>query len=606
MCKWTKSSLDQLDYSDNLTMQLLSHLRVLLRPYWKQVSLSLLALLFITAAQLVIPRIIQQVIDTGLPNGDVGFLIVSALIIVGIGILRAFVYFWQRYLNAWVAQKVSFDLRNRLYNHIQRLPFSYHDRAQTGQLISCCIEDVYSTNEFMGFGVGELFSITFLFTGITILLFSNNPRLAVVALIPMLPLVLITTRFGKRITRLFFQVDQALGKLSARLQENVSGAQVVRAFVREPFEINRFDQANKDLYDIRVTALSEFAKIFPSTHLLVTIGTILILWFGGHMVLRGELTLGELVAFNAFLLLMAQPAQRLAWTVNMGGEAAAGLQRIFEILNHEPTIKSPPCAISLPTLSGWVEFRDVWFRYEGEQTTALEDIQLTVQPNQIIALIGQTGSGKSSLINLIPRFHDVEKGAVLVDGHDIRQVDLPSLRQQIGIVLQTTLLFSESVVENIAFGRLDATDEAIIKAAKAAQAHEFITNLPEGYNTIVGERGTTLSGGQRQRVAIARALLMDPRILILDDSTSSVDIETEHQIQQALNHLMAGRTTFVIAHRLATVRRADLILVLDGGRIVARGRHDDLLAQGGLYREIYELQLKGQEEVLEETRAFAD
>lgn len=571
----------------------------LLRPYRKQVLLALLALLITTAAQLVIPTIIQQVIDVGLVRGETRFLALAALIIIAIGMVRAFVYFWQRYLNAWVAQKVSYDLRNRLYGHIQRLTFSYHDHAQTGQLISRCIEDVRSTNEFTGFGVVELIRTVLLITGISVLLFLTNYQLAILALLPLLPLVLVTTRFGRRISKLFLQVDQALGELSTRLQENVTGVQVVRAFAREPHEIERFEEANQGLYNTRVRTFGEFAKIFPTTHLLVTLGTILILWFGGHMVLRGEMTVGEIVAFNAYLILMAQPAQQLAWVVNMGGEAVAGINRIFEILDHEPEIKSPHPSTKLPPFSGAIEFRDVWFRYTGETAYALEEINLKVKPNQVIALIGPTGSGKTSLINLIPRFYDVTQGAVLVDGVDVRKLDIPTLRKQIGIVLQTSLLFSETIAENIAYGRPNATDQEIVAAAKAAQAHDFITNLPEGYNTIVGERGITLSGGQRQRVAIARALLMDPKILILDDSTSSVDTETEYLIQQALTRLMVGRTTFVIAHRLSTVRRADLILVMDGGRILERGDHESLLVQGGLYREIYDLQLRPQEDLSE-------
>ncbi len=567
----------------------------LLRPHLRQTALTLLALLGITAIELSIPGVIRTIIDRGLAAREYPILINAGLFLLGIGLVRAFLLFWQRYLSMSVAYKVAYDLRNRLYDHIQRLTFSYHDHAQSGQLISRCIEDVNATNRFAGLGLVELVRIVMLIAGIAVLLFATNIQLAIIAMLPIFPLLLLTTSFGKRISKLFYQIDEALGELSSRLQENVTGAQVVRAFAREPHEIRRFRAANRDLYDTRVRTFSEFAKIFPTTHLLVTLGTILIIWFGGQMVLRGELTIGEVVAFNAYLLLMAQPAQQLAWTVNLGGEAIAGINRIFDVLDHHPEIATPAKARPLPVLEGGVEFENVSFRYEGETNDALADINLVVEPNKVIALIGPTGSGKTSLVNLIPRFYDATSGTVRIDGIDVRQLDLTSLRRQIGIVLQTSLLFSDSVAENIAFGRPEASDQEIVAAARAAQAHQFIEQLPDGYNTIVGERGITLSGGQRQRIAIARALILNPRILILDDSTSSVDTETENLIQQALAKLMAGRTTFVIAHRLSTVRRSDLILVLDHGRIIERGTHQDLLNRDGLYREIYDLQLSHQE-----------
>jgi ATP-binding cassette subfamily B protein len=585
-------------------MRSLWRVSAFLRPYRIQVLLSLLALLGITAAQLVVPTIIRQVIDVGLAAGQVRFLFFSALLILGIGLLRAGLNYSQRYLSEWIAAHIGYDLRNRLYNHIQHLPFSYHDHAQTGQLISRCIEDVRSIERFTGYGVAELLRMSLLLVGIVALLFSQNPRLAAVALLPLAPLGLLTSSFGQRVGKYFLAVDNALGELSSRLQENVVGAQVVRAFAREPYEMQRFAGANRVLYDARVKVNSEWSKILPTSHFLVTLGTLLILWFGGGMVLRGEMTIGEMVAFNSYLLMVAGPVQQLTWLVNLAGEAAAGVQRTFEVLDTTPEIETPPGAIQLPPLEGRVEFKEVSFQYYGETARALQDINLSVEPNQVIALIGPTGSGKTSLVNLIPRFYDASHGAVLVDGCNVRTVDLVSLRRQIGIVLQTSLLFSTTVHENIAFGRPEASLEVVVAAAEAAQAHEFIQALPMGYDTLVGERGVTLSGGQRQRVAIARALLMDPRILILDDSTSSVDTQTERLIQQALNRLMEGRTTFVIAHRLSTVKRADLILVMDSGRIVERGTHRQLLAQDGLYREIYELQLRDQERFREEMEAL--
>mgnify|MGYP001024437437 FL=1 len=575
-----------------------------LRSYWGQITLSLLLLLVLTGLGLLVPAIIQRVIDVGIKNEDLAYLLKSALLILGIGAAHAVLIYFQRYLSEWIAQKIGYDMRNRLYDHIQHLPFSYHDHAQTGQLISRCIEDVRAIQNFAGTGVVELVRVVLLLVGVSILLFTTNASLAAIALLPLIPLMLLAGDFGRRIGGYFLNVDRALGDLSARLQENVSGVQVVRAFANEGHEMQRFRKSNRLLYQSRVRVVTEWAKIMPSTNFLIAAGTMLILWFGGKMVLNQELSIGELVAFNSYVLMLANPAQQLTWLVNAAGEAIAGVQRAFEVLDTQPAIQSPPDAVQLPLLSGQVEFDRVSFQYSGETAVALQDIHVTIQPNQLVALIGPTGSGKTSLVNLIPRFYDVSQGSVSVDGQDVRVVDLVSLRRQIGIVLQTSLLFSASLRENIAYGRPEASLDEVIAAAKAAQAHDFIMEMADGYDTVVGERGITLSGGQRQRVAIARALLMDPRILILDDSTSSVDTHTERLIQQALDNLMVGRTTFVIAHRLSTVRRADLILVMDGGRIVERGTHTELLAQDGLYREIYELQLRDQESFHEEMQAL--
>lgn len=575
-----------------------------MRPYWLQVSLALLALVAMTVISLTIPLIIREVIDVGLVNGDNQLLITAALILVGIGIVNAVLMYWQRYLTERIAAQVGYDLRNRMYDHIQRLSFTYHDHAETGQLISRTIEDVRSIERFTGNGIVDLIHLILLFLGIVVLLFSANPRLAVIALLPMLPLVLITSNFGKKLSNYFLAVDNSLGELSARIQENVLGVQVVRAFAREPYEIERFNNVNLVLYKARVSVIGEWSKIMPTSHLLVILSTILILWFGGEMVISGEISIGEMVAFNSYLLLLAEPARQLTWLVNMGGEAVAGVKRTFEVLDHKPAIQTPFGAVVLPTLAGKVTFQEVSLAYLGEKTHALFEIDLEVQPNQVIALIGATGSGKTSLVNLIPRFYDPVHGSVQVDGIDVRNVDLVSLRKQIGIVLQTSLLFSASIRENIAYGRPDAGEDEIINAAKAAQAHEFIISFPAGYETMVGERGVTLSGGQRQRVAIARALLMDPRILILDDSTSSVDMQTEQLIQKALWQLMEGRTTFVIAHRLSTVQRADLILVMEKGQVIEQGTHRALLNQDGLYREICELQLQDREKFIEEVQAI--
>ncbi len=581
-------------------MKYLFKLRSYLKPYIWQILLNMLILLSVTGLSLVVPQIIQGVIDQGLQAGETAFLIRSALILVCIGTFTAVLNLGQRYLTEWIGAHMGYDLRNAMYDRIQYLSFTYHDHSTTGQLINRCIEDVRAVQSFAGDSLVQIVQLSVLSVGVVAVLVSRNPWLAAVALVPLVPMVMMTTDFGQRITRLFYVVDNTLGDLSAQLQENVSGVQVVRSFARESHEIDRFDQINRSYFNARIKVLSEWSKVMPTTNLLITMGTILILMVGGPLVIQGKMTVGELVAFNAYLLMLSGPVQQLAWLVNAIGESEAGAQRVLEILEHKVEVQSPVGAISFTNLSGRVEFRSVSLRYRDERSDALSGIDLTVEPNQLIALIGQTGSGKTSLVNLIPRFYDVSEGAVLVDGVDVRHADLASLRRNIGVVLQTSLLFSDTIRENISYGRSGATDEEIFAAAKAAQAHDFIIKFADGYQTAVGERGVTLSGGQRQRIAIARALLMNPRILILDDSTSSVDTQTEKLIQEALDQLMEGRTTFVIAHRLATVRRADLILVMADGRIVQRGRHAELLSQGGLYKEIYDLQLRQQNQMLED------
>lgn len=581
-------------------MKSIKRLGFLLRPYFSKILLAALFLFLLTAIDMILPEVIRQIIDIGLMGGQTQFVFGAAGFLIGIGILRAGVGFGNRYTSEWLAHHIAFDLRNRLYDHIQRMPFSFHDHTQSGQLISRCIEDVRSLQNFTGSGMIELTRVLILMVGVIIILITTHPLLALIALLPLVPLTVMTTRFGRRVGRMFLEVDNALGELSARLQENVTGVQVVRAFAREKHEISRFDSANREVYHRQVRVVQEMSRVMPTSTLLVSLSTILILWFGGNMVINGQLTLGELVAFNTYVMMLSGPAQQISWLVNSAGETTAGLQRTFEVLDAPPEIRSRPNAVVVSPLKGQVSFENVTFRYHGEKIHALYDVDVTVEPNQIVALVGPTGSGKTTLVNLIPRFYDASKGRVLIDGHDVRDMELKSMRSQIGIVLQTSLLFSATIQENIAYGRPDATLDQVIAAAKAAQAHDFILEMTDGYNTRVGERGITLSGGQRQRVAIARAILMDPRILILDDSTSSVDTQTEHLIQEALGRLMHGRTTFVIAQRLSTVRRADLILVLDKGRIVQRGTHAQLLGQEGLYRHIYDLQLRDQERFQDE------
>jgi len=570
-----------------------------LKPYTWQVIVLLVSLLLVTATSLVTPSIIQSVIDNGVVKKDPQAMLNAGLLILGVGFLRTIFNFIKRYDSQWLINRTGFDFRNKLYDKIQRLSFGYHDLAQTGQLMSRCTEDVSALTRFVGEGGIDLMNVFLLLIGIVVLLWQENPTLTLIILIPLLALSALTYKLGTVIGPRFTAVDQALGDLSSTLQENLTGIQVVKAFAQESLEKEKFAKSNRRLYHARITIVNTWATYLPTFTILIMVATALILYFGGQLAFMGQLTIGQLVAFNAYLLMLAAPVSQLAFVVDAAGQAVAGGQRIFEVLDLPLEIETPANPKARPPIEGHVKFEDVSFSYNNE-SRALHDISFEAHPDQVIALIGPTGSGKTSLINLIPRFYDVSAGRITIDGCDVRDLDLKFLRSQIGLVLQTSLLFSTTLRDNVAFGRLDASDEEVLAAAQAARAHNFIQSFPDGYGTVVGERGVTLSGGQRQRIAIARALLLNPRILILDDSTSSVDTQTEFLIQQALSELMKGRTTFVIAQRLSTVKRADLILVLDHGRIVQRGTHDSLLAEGGAYKEIYDLQLKDQEKFQQE------
>ncbi len=648
-------------------MRIMLRLLGYLRPYWPRVALGVLCLLANTGLALLVPWLIRSAIDIGLSGdlatlldeGGVGggplrwlldlrlergqstFMAFLGGLMLLIGLVRASFSFGQRYLSEWAAHRIAYDLRNVLYDHIQRLPFAYHDQAQTGQLISRVSSDVEAVQMFAGFGLADLINTGLLLAGIIVILTSSSLPLTVIALLPLPVLGYITVRFARVIRPQFVGIQAQMARLSEILQENLVGIQVVKAFTREAHEIEKFGAANRDLFHRRVNLVRDWSLNFPLISFTITVSTALILLFGGLAVADGRLTVGTVVAFNSYVVLLGMPIQRMGWIINMAAMAVAAGERIFEVLDIEPAIHDKRETVCLPTLQGHVRFENVSFRYEEPDWLAqlppgdsghplsegyqlpsyvealkiewvrekaealswvLEEVSFEAQPNQVIALLGATGSGKSTIINLIPRFYDVSSGRVTVDGADVRDVELRSLRRQIGIVLQDPLLFSASIRDNIAYGRPDASDDEVVAAAQAARAHGFILELPAGYDTLVGERGVTLSGGQRQRVAIARALLMDPRILILDDSTSSVDAETEHLIQLALAELMRGRTTFVIAQRLTTVKKADLILVLEGGRIVQRGTHEELLQADGVYRQIYHLQLEEQERLLAELR----
>jgi len=563
-----------------------------LRKHWLTTSGAYVSLLIATGASLVSPRLLQMLIDQGITALQMRTIVVLALALVGVALVNALFMFLQGYLSERASQGVAFDLRNELYAKIQSLSFSYHDRAQTGQLMTRATSDVEQVRRFTGMGFLQALNAVVMLCGSIALLFSMSWRLTllVLAIVPV-SLVLFGV-FGTRVRPMFRRVQQYLAALNTVLQENLAGARVVKAFAREPHEQERFRAANQTLLDQNLAVVRMISLLMPTIFLVANLGTAGIVWYGGNLVIGGQLTLGELVAFNSYLFMVMMPVGMLGMIFSMIAQASASAERVFEILDAESEVEEVSDAIALPPLVGRVAFERVTFRYFGAGDPVLRDVSFVADPGQVVALLGATGSGKSTIINLVPRFYDVSEGRVTVDGHDVREVTLESLREQIGIVLQETTLFAGTVRDNIAFGRPDASQEEIEAAARAAAAHEFITEFSDGYDTIVGERGVTLSGGQKQRVAIARALLMDPRVLILDDSTSSVDFETELRIQQALDELMKDRTSFVIAQRISTVLNADQILVLDRGQIAARGTHEELLETSPIYAEIYHSQLQ--------------
>jgi ABC-type multidrug transport system fused ATPase/permease subunit len=565
-----------------------------LRPYCRWDAPAYLALLVIDTLNMLIPQLIRRIVDRGIRDQDIHLLSWLVLTLLGLTLLKGGLAFFQGRWIEMSSQGVAYDLRNAIHHKLSALSFSYHDRAETGQLLSRAIQDVERIRFLTGRASMRLVDGSVLLLGTMVMLVSMNPRLALLALMAMPLLVYRAFDFARRYRPLSLAIQQQLAVLTTRLEQNLRGARIVKSFAQEEAEIARFQDENAHWFNLSAQAARLQAINAPLMTLIANAGAVFIIWYGGLLIIRGQLTLGELVAFTTYLAQLAQPVRVMGMIMPVIAMAVAAGERIFEILDAESEVREAPDAIQLPPVSGHVRFEGVSFAYFGRHQV-LRNITFEALPGQVIALLGATGSGKSTIINLIPRFYDSTEGWITIDGQDIRQVTLSSLRDQIGIVLQETMLFAITVRENIAFGRPDASEKEIIEAARAAQAHSFIMEMPDGYNTRVGERGVTLSGGQKQRIAIARALLKDPRILILDDAMSSVDTETEQLIQMALERLMRGRTSFVIAQRLSTVRMADLILVLDKGRIVARGTHAELLRTSGLYAEIYYHQLRPQE-----------
>ena len=535
---------------------------------------------------ILIPQTIRWVVDAGIIQQNMGILHASLLGLLLVTVVKGLVDFVLGRWTEMASQGVAYDIRNAIYEKLSSLSFSYHDRAQTGQLLARSISDVERIRFLTGRAIVRLFqhSSLMLFTFVALLLM--NAQLALLSMILMPLLAYVAFRFGRIYRPLSLDLQHQLAEMTTVLEQNLRGAKIVKAFAQEEAEIERFQEQNSKWFELAQAQVAVQTKHVPLLDFIASVSTVAIIWLGGRLVIENTLTLGELVAFTTYLGQLVSPIRRLGVIIPSVAMASAAGERVYTILDAKSEVIDSPDATALPPIAGRVRFEDVSFSYFN-QRVVLDRLNFEAEVGEVVALLGATGSGKSTIINLIPRFYDVTDGRVMLDGVDVRDVTLNSLRDQIGIVLQETVLFAASIRENIAFGLNGVSDDDVIEAAKAAQAHEFILAMPKGYDTAVGERGVTLSGGQKQRIAIARALLKDPRILLLDDATSSVDTETERLIQIALERLMLGRTSFIIAQRLSTVRMADKVLVLQGGRVAAAGTHEELLKESGLYAEIY-------------------
>lgn len=564
-----------------------------IRPYWKRSAAALVLLTLLVFLDLSIPRLIQRIIDQGITAHNQQVVIQTSLLMVGISLVSTLIAIGNNILSVQVGESVARDLRDALFTHIQAFSYSNLDEQKTGQLMVRLTSDTTAVQRVAQISLRIGTRAPLLMIGSLFLMINTNRNLA----FSMLPLLLVTSViivfFVLKMEPLFQSVQQKLDRLNTVLQENTAGARLVKAFVRADFEGQRFESANEAYTEHSVKVMQIMSSMSPVLTMCVNIGMVIVIWAGGMQSIRGELTIGQIVAFTNYLLTTMGPLTMMTMLSNTWASGIASARRVNEVLDTVPDVQDAPNAISLPeTAAGRLVFEHVSFHYNGnEAEPVLEDINLVAEPGQTVAILGSTGAGKSTLVNLVPRFYDVSSGRILLDGVDIRELSQDSLLAQIGIVPQETVLFSGTVRENICYGRPGASDEQVVAAARAAQAHDFILELSKGYDTHVEERGTNLSGGQKQRIAIARALLTYPKILILDDSTSSVDVETETKIQEALEAQMRRHTSLVVAQRISTVLKADKIIVIDGGRVAAEGTHWQLMQSSPIYQEIYESQL---------------
>lgn len=572
-------------------MRLLAYIK----PYTRRLALAVVCIIMAAAANLYLPWIIKDMIDDVLMSKDMVMLNLIATGILVVMFTRGVFYYGQSYLVSYVGQRVIIDVRSVLFRKFQRMPLSYYDKQQTGTVMSYITNDVAVMQSAIVDNLIELVTESSILIGSLAMMLYLDWKLSLLTLMT-IPLVAIAMKiFGRKLKRSSTVIQERAAEITSLLQESISAIRVVKSFVRESYETKRFEEQNWRNFQAAMKNVKLSSLLTPTVEFLAAIAVTFIVWFGGYEVVNEVITAGELVAFLTYAVNLANPVKRLSKVYAAIQKAMAAADRVFAVMDLDEKITDVPGAQPLPPIKGKVEFKDVTFSYKDGQP-ALEHISLKAEPGQMIALVGPSGSGKSTIANLIPRFYDVDSGVITIDDHDIRQVTADSLREQIGLVPQETMLFSTSVMENIRYGRLEATDEEVIEAAKAANAEEFIKELPEGYDTKLGERGLNLSGGQRQRLAIARAILKNPRVLILDEATSALDTESEKIVQDALDNLMVGRTSFVIAHRLSTIFNADQIFVVENGHLREHGTHEELLAAGGLYSNLYNIQFRQNQE----------
>ena len=572
-------------------MEILKRLFKLLSPYWKTIIISALLLIGRAGLELVPPLFQREIIDEVISARNLSYLGILITVLVGAYALNQLVQIGDNYVRHALGEKFIFDLRVRLYAYLQKMSLSFFERTSTGELMSRVTNDLSALEHFVTHG-SALTAVDFMrLIGGAIILFLLDWRLAALVMLPVPILALAFRHYNTKIRPVYRRVRARLGDINAKLQDNLSGIRVIQAFAREDIEYRRFSRESERYYRARVKGIRYWSIFFPAIRFFGAMGTVIVLGVGSIMVVKGHLSLGTLVAFIAYIATIYDPINRLTEVDNIFQEAIAAGERIFELLDETMEVKDAPNAIELPVISGEMIFDQVYFKY-GSGDQVLHAVSFTMAPGEVVALVGPSGAGKTSIANLICRFYDPVNGRVTIDGYDLRDIKMNSLRRQVAVVLQDSFLFNNTVAENLHYGKPDASRDELIAASRAANAHDFIMQLPDGYETEIGERGVKLSGGQKQRLALARAILADPRILILDEATSSVDAEAEYLIQQALERVLENRTALIIAHRLSTIRNADKIIVLDRGRIAEAGNHEDLMQNGGLYHQLYQRQME--------------